>query len=95
MDLAEIGLKGETKEQQGGGQYEYFQQTESRINEEDVQINNSRKSVEKIVFQCHFGERCSHRLEYTKPSDQNGIYIGKDYLMSHFAITIILYSLYF
>ena len=78
MDLAEIGLKGETKEQQGSGQYEYFQETESRIHEEDVQINDSRESVEKIVFQCHFGH-CSHRLEYTKPSDQNGIYIGKNY----------------
>ena len=86
MDLAEIGLKGETKEQQSSQQYQYFQETESRINEEDVQINNSRESVEKIVFQCHFGDwtdGCSHHLEYTKPSDQNGIYIGKNYLMSH------------
>ena len=75
MEQGEIGLKGESKEL-GSEHYSEYYFEESRVNEDD-ETNDPSASKQKVIFQCHFGTVCSHRLEYTKPSDENKIYIGK------------------
>ena len=73
MEQGEIGLKGESKEL-GSEHYSEYYFEESRVNEDD---ETNDPSASKVIFQCHFGTVCSHRLEYTKTSDENKIYIGK------------------
>lgn len=73
MELAEIGLKGETKDIKRHEEY----YPESRINEEKT--NDQFTSQEKVVFQCHYGTVCRHHLQYTNQNDQNRIYISMRY----------------
>jgi len=85
MEQGEIGLKGESKEL-GSHQYPeyYYDEQESRVNEDETfHTNDSCTSKQKVIFQCHFGTVCSHRLECKKQGEINTIYIGKSYFKSH------------
>ena len=81
MEQGEIGLKGESKSELGSHQYPeyYYGERESRVNEDETfHTNDSCTSKQIVVFQCHFGTVCSHRLECKKQSQQDTTYIGKN-----------------
>ena len=85
MEQGEIGLKGESKELESHQYPEYYyDERESRVNEDEAfHTNDSCTSKQKVIFQCHFGTVCSHRLECKKQGEINTIYIGKTYFKSH------------